>query len=554
MTLLSSTRISPSGPSTIPDVAFVGEFPSSSDMLHGTYLSGSLGKDFDSMVHDAGLLRSTAYITTILKHRPRTWNPDDLVESAKSKGIAKGFTLYKGRWIHPSLPPLIEQTLEELRAVKPKIIVTLGDFATWAVTGESGIGKWRGSQLWWQGIPLVPTYDPAVVVRQWNWRVILVQDLRRARIWRDSGCPREPSYSFTTLRTFDAAASYLQSLIQRANGGPLPLAIDIETANREIDCIGFATSSHEAHCIPILCSDRVDGYWTPDEEYNIVRLIRTLLRHPNILPIGQNYSYDLYYLAFCWGILPKCHGDTMLQHHTLFPGTQKSLDYLSSMYCSYHVYWKDDIRTKAKEASDEKHWLYNCKDARTTFEIWEILTSVIQSQGFQEQYAFQLRRMLSALRTTLYGVRINKTMRGEMSMKLFDAIASREQWLTDILGHPLNAKSPKQLQKLFYEDFQLKPIKARAKKGVAGNVTTNTEALETIAQREPLLKPICDVLVELRSLGVFLSTFVQAPIDQDGRIRCSYNIAGTETFRFSSNSNPMGTGTNLQNIPKGTEK
>jgi DNA polymerase I len=34
-------------------------------------------------------------------------------------------------------------------------------------------------------------------------------------------------------------------------------------------------------------------------------------------------------------------------------------------------------------------------------------------------------------------------------------------------------------------------------------------------------------------------------------MRCSFNVAGTETYRFSSSKNAFGTGMNLQNIPKG---
>ena len=40
-------------------------------------------------------------------------------------------------------------------------------------------------------------------------------------------------------------------------------------------------------------------------------------------------------------------------------------------------------------------------------------------------------------------------------------------------------------------------------------------------------------------------------IDQDGRIRTSYNIAGTTTGRLSSSFSEFGTGTNLQNIEEG---
>jgi DNA polymerase-1 len=36
-------------------------------------------------------------------------------------------------------------------------------------------------------------------------------------------------------------------------------------------------------------------------------------------------------------------------------------------------------------------------------------------------------------------------------------------------------------------------------------------------------------------------------------MRCSYNVAGPETFRFSSSENAFGTGMNLQNIPIGNE-
>lgn len=37
-------------------------------------------------------------------------------------------------------------------------------------------------------------------------------------------------------------------------------------------------------------------------------------------------------------------------------------------------------------------------------------------------------------------------------------------------------------------------------------------------------------------------------MDTDGRMRTSYNVAGTETGRWSSSSNPFGSGTNLQNL------
>ncbi|HNA84888.1 MAG TPA: hypothetical protein PLB04_04945, partial [Nitrospira sp.] len=63
-----------------------------------------------------------------------------------------------------------------------------------------------------------------------------------------------------------------------------------------------------------------------------------------------------------------------------------------------------------------------------------------------------------------------------------------------------------------------------------------------------------ELIDKKRSLGVFLSTFCLMALDSDGRMRCSFNVCGTETMRFSSSENAFGNGGNLQNIPKGDEK
>ena len=41
---------------------------------------------------------------------------------------------------------------------------------------------------------------------------------------------------------------------------------------------------------------------------------------------------------------------------------------------------------------------------------------------------------------------------------------------------------------------------------------------------------------------------LRTPLDPDGRMRCSYNVSGTENWRWSSSKNVYGRGTNLQNI------
>lgn len=105
------------------------------------------------------------------------------------------------------------------------------------------------------------------------------------------------------------------------------------------------------------------------------------------------------------------------------------------------------------------------------------------------------------------------------------------------------------MQQLFYDDLRV-PVQRNRK---TGNASLDDKALTKIKDRVPVLAPLITTISDFRSLGVFLSTFVQAPLDSDGRMRCSYNIVGTETFRFNSSENAFGSGTNLQNIPKGNE-
>ena len=124
--------------------------------------------------------------------------------------------------------------------------------------------------------------------------------------------------------------------------------------------------------------------------------------------------------------------------------------------------------------------------------------------------------------------------------------------MEEVLGHPLNPRSSKQMKALFYGDFKQRPIMKRRAEGPS-TPTLDDDALVTLGKREPALRPLIKRIQDIRSMGVFLNTFVRAPLDWDDRMRCSYNICGTLTYRLSSSTNAFGSGTNLQNLPKGDE-
>lgn len=327
----------------------------------------------------------------------------------------------------------------------------------------------------------------------------------------------------------------------------MKLAVDIETRSGHIACIGLAWSETEAICIPLMCAGKPEGYWSAEEEAILMYKMYEVLTHPCVEVIGQNFLYDAQYFYRHLHFVPRLVRDTMLAQHVCFSNLPKGLDFLSSMYCESHVYWKDDGKTWDEKTGEDQLWRYNCQDAVITFEVDKVEQANVESMGLREVHDFQQELFWPVLATMNRGIRCDHTKRAKFAMTLMEEIAKREQWLINVLGHPVNIRSPKQMQELFYASLGQKPIFNRK----SGTVTCDDEALGRIATREPILRPLVKKVQELRSLGVFLSTFVNAPLDIDGRLRCSFNIAGTETYRFSSSANAFGSGLNLQNIPKG---
>lgn len=203
--------------------------------------------------------------------------------------------------------------------------------------------------------------------------------------------------------------------------------------------------------------------------------------------------------------------------------------------------------------SDHDLWLYNGRDCLYTRECGEVERASLDRMGLAPADAFQQKLWGAVLRMMNRGVRVDLEKRKEFAFALQEEMSSREAWFFNILSHPLNPSSPKQMMGLFYEDLKQKPIMSRGTKLSPSHPTCNDEALEILKHREPLLRPLIRNISEYRSIGVFLSTFVNAPLDVDGRLRCSFNICGTETYRFASSKNAFGSGTNFQNIPKGGE-
>jgi DNA polymerase I-like protein with 3'-5' exonuclease and polymerase domains len=395
---------------------------------------------------------------------------------------------------------------------------------------------------------VIPTIHPAAILRQWDQRAIAVQDLRRAAKYRNGEPYPIPEWRFHVRPSFATAKEALDGILSALAAGPHELSFDIETRGGHTACAGISWSATDGICIPLMCVENPDGYWSADEEAFLVYLLYKILTHPNAQVIGQNLLYDSQYTYRHWHFIPRVTQDTMISHHVCFAGLPKRLDYQASMYCEYYRYWKDDSKNWDPKMGEDQLWVYNLEDCVRTAECAHVESANIVSMGLAEVDKFQQSMFYPVLQTMIRGVRIDKAARAKMAGELLEEMTKREQFFLDVLGHPLNPRSSKQMKELFYEDFKLPIIIKRG----TGTPTLDDDALDKLAHKEPLVRPLIKRIREYRSLGVFLSTFVNAPLDEDDRMRCSYNICGTETYRLSSSENAFGSGTNLQNIPKGT--
>jgi DNA polymerase I-like protein with 3'-5' exonuclease and polymerase domains/uracil-DNA glycosylase len=547
----------PSGPCPAR-IMIVGEAPGEQEERAGTPFVGQSGQELDRMLQEAGIMRSTCFVTNVVRVRP-PGNDIGVFFAQRKSDITLQHVNFNGKHCLPVVMAGIELLKREIEMCRPNVIIALGNTALWALTGNWGITSWRGSELACN-LPLaldyqpkvVPTYHPALVRRQWTWRQTAVHDLRRARRESQDRTIFQRDYDFLIRPDFTQTINVLDALLAEAEKGALYLSGDMETRAGHIACLGIAWNQKSAISIPFMCVERAEGYWTLEEETEILFRLIPLARKAKWF--GQNFIYDQQYSVRHWfGLQFNLVHDTMLAHHSMFANSQKGLDYLSSMYCEHHVYWKDDGKNwDPKKHDEEQYWGYNCEDSVRTFEVALGEQAAVRAltpawPKLPEVSAFQQKLFWPVLKTMIRGVRCDHAKRGELALTLQDEIAKREQWFIDLLGQPVNPRSPKQMQELFYGEFGQKPIFNRK----TGTITCDDEALSKIASREPLLRPLVRHILEHRSLGVFLSTFVNAALDVDGRIRCSYNIAGTETYRFNSSENAFGSGLNLQNIPVG---
>lgn len=194
--------------------------------------------------------------------------------------------------------------------------------------------------------------------------------------------------------------------------------------------------------------------------------------------------------------------------------------------------------------AQEKEWIYNGLDCIITREVLDVLLPQLDNQTTRT-YSFSRDLQAPILEMRCRGVLIDQRRRAEVIDLYFNQLDQLEEQLNHIVGEGLglwqfNWRSNKDLHLLFYDHLGLPPIRR------GGRPTVNREALEKLESYFSARLIVAHML-QMRDMQKKIG-MLKTEIDNDGRMRTSYNIAGTTTGRLSSSFSEFGTGTNLQNI------
>jgi DNA polymerase len=149
---------------------FVGEGPGRDEDLLGRPFVGKAGELLDKMISAIGMKREETYIANVVKCRP----PDNRTPTSDEARACLGY-------LH-----------RQIELIRPAVIVTLGATPLRELVGvNEGItkvrGQWRRVRVGDREIPIMPTFHPAYVLRQYTQAVrrAVWEDLRSAKEWID---------------------------------------------------------------------------------------------------------------------------------------------------------------------------------------------------------------------------------------------------------------------------------------------------------------------------------------------------------------------------------
>ncbi len=363
---INSTYVPSDGPRTC-NIMVVGEAPGKDEEMDGRPFVGRSGNILNSFFADRlGLTRDQFYVTNLCKYRPHKNDFKHCLET-------------------PQLEEGLKELREEIEQVKPKVIIAMGNWPLWFLTGKTndkgergkGIGNWRGSVLpntfGAQGGPkVVASYHPAFLLRNWKWHPVCYHDWEVAL--EETAFPelRYPQYDLLV------DPPDVEDIVREMSQAEF-LECDIETfPDRTVACVGFC--------------DRLDRTLVLTYKSAAWREYTEILLSSSAKKIFQYGAYDINFLWRFYKIrTTHYYFDTYVAAATLTPEFPRGLDFLTSIHTRMPYYKAERKEWKASMDLNIL-WGYNGKD-----NIAEFTIAMKQMKELEEDFGWDGKPILEAV-------------------------------------------------------------------------------------------------------------------------------------------------------------
>jgi uracil-DNA glycosylase family 4 len=524
-------------------ILFVGEAPGEQEYERGRPFVGPSGDILIDVLARNGLERNEVRLANLCHYRPFNNKFEKLLNTSV---LATG----------------VKDLYAHIETYRPTVIVAMGSWPLSFLTGKKGIKKWRGSILSYindESIKVIPTFHPAAVLRDRGLYPTFDLDIKRIKSDSAFAEKRLPVRQFVT----DPRGMELEEWVQKLCSAK-HLACDIETVKRtkHILCIVPSHFEGKRAIERVLASDasKIFQFGTFDT--------LQLKENGYVINDPRAASYDRPY-----------YWDTLIAQHSLAPELPRSLEYLTSIY-TREPYYKtegrgtipDDAKGWSMKVDKQSLYVYNCRDTCTTFEIFQAQFQEIMVEGDDDlkgSFDFSMELLDTAHHISEAGLPIDRERRELLQNVLLRKWMKKQFILDRMVGFETNVRSPKLKNILFDKDkMGLPPRRNRE-----GKLTTDEDAivsliayckdkLDSVVRQDAKIGwqiklAICSTILEIRGIRQVLSNYVlermrdgTSRLSSDFRLRSTFKVGGTETWRWAAMKYVDGTGFNAQTLPR----
>ena len=370
----------------------------------------------------------------------------------------------------------------------------------------------------------------------------------------------------------------LQDLVDTLSETQEIISFDTETDGLERDAtlcgLSFSWKPKQGVYVPIRSPHPEDHL----DKDTVLSALKPILENPALPKCGHNLKFDASVLIRNGVKLQGAVFDTLLASQLVDAQTPShNLDTLALLHLEHKMISFQELTTDsgdatpAGEATDlgelfdaetgqqktidevplEQATIYAAEDADITLRLYHFLTPKLDEIGITALARDIESPLAPVLAEMEYnGIVCDKEELKRQSVVISELVDARQKEIHEIVGHPCNIDSPRQLAHVLFDELGFKPVKRTR----GGKVSTDVTVLEALSLREDINNPKTSVprlIIEYRQFRKLQSTYLaqlQSAVDpKTQRIHTHLYQLTTATGRLKSDH------PNLQNIPVRTE-